>query len=1103
MKTSRGATRSIIAVGATLWAWPAAAQLWNPLDTVPRPNAILGHDTSVTMGIDPQCDNCHGAGDPRTRLDQSKYDILATLPLFRDYFVFGGFEYSGCGYAKINGGTRILPTPGAPNTSYNRVYNQIAAAEHCGSRENYLPNNGIGGCITATPNCIGDYAVIRAIMEGQLDGFDPADPWDDYSCRDPSFSSWCENCSGSQSEGGPCHYVGPEGGPLTPGTWGDVAAGLADNPELGNISTCTDGYCVNPVVFCDAGGSYQVEAALLTKLQQIQWPRWYEGNITGADVQRDLCDPVERIFNEVATEMRQCSSSRYVLPPDTGGNWCVPGQIANSACAPGSPLYNTCVCDNSNPLCQTQMVVRSDCGNILTWKARQQVAVCETYDRSQPGRFGTFFRAQPDNVVNAGGCRENVAMFFTDGYMGGTPGTTAEALSALPTYTSFGGRSNMFVFRVANVFTGDANSMMDAVTRGQITQAYLATDLVNMQVSFARVLNRVYKGVYTGAAMGTDGYGTRAAFHSFTVPGYSLGAPIGDDYLGWPARISWHEIEPDGDIVEDPIFETDWRTKANAPSSCGASRTLAGGYAATGLIGPGGNFRNGVARSVNVNPNLLDRTGDDQPDAHPALTFGRMFSNGSTRPLVVEAPRQPPEGRFAGDFFTFARANRTRPRMIYAMSNGWVHGIDAGVYRAPGANRPTYGYQKLATDYDDAAATSGAEVFRFAPIWVGDGAPGASYDVGMNDLVQQPLITGQLTAADVYYRRANGTEAFGTVLVGAQGKTGRGMFSIDVTDPCNPTVLAQWRLPANNDRASNEPTIYTVATAAAPRFRPAVIVTGGLNGSPNIYAYDIATGQRLFERGLPAGDSYPTAPVCVDATGEARATHCYVTSMSGRLIRVKLDYNGSFSRADDITPPEVNTGLVYSTSPAVFFGPDGSPNVVYGSGDFRNLTTAGGQNYVYKAIDRQARRGGDNTTAADVQYACGSPSSTRSGVITLAAGERVISPPVVAKGVVSWTTYTAQATGCAAGTGSVYAMRYDTCDEAIDNNVPPGTSPRAHSTNAGIPAQPTMHRASESLMISKSTAPSGGQAVISDVNTRGGGRPVLKRLYWRPQMDNR
>src|SRR5687768_6198619 len=81
----------------------------NPLDTVPKPNVVIGFDHSVTMGIQRDCTNCHAPGDPLTRLEVAKQDILQTLPLFKDYFVFGGFTYKGCNYAEIT--SSYLPSP--------------------------------------------------------------------------------------------------------------------------------------------------------------------------------------------------------------------------------------------------------------------------------------------------------------------------------------------------------------------------------------------------------------------------------------------------------------------------------------------------------------------------------------------------------------------------------------------------------------------------------------------------------------------------------------------------------------------------------------------------------------------------------------------------------------------------------------------------------------------------------------------------------------------------------------------------------------------------------------------------------------------------------
>jgi hypothetical protein len=105
--------------------------------------------------------------------------------------------------------------------------------------------------------------------------------------------------------------------------------------------------------------------------------------------------------------------------------------------------------------------------------------------------------------------------------------------------------------------------------------------------------------------------------------------------------------------------------------------------------------------------------------------------------------------------------------------------------------------------------------------------------------VQQNLTSGQLTAREVLLRRG-----YRTVLVGAQGGGGSGYFSLDVTDPCQASVLAEWNLPAG-DSATTDPTIYTFPSNTVPRARPAVVVTGGLGGSARLYAYDVENGARV------------------------------------------------------------------------------------------------------------------------------------------------------------------------------------------------------------------------------------------------------------------
>src|SRR5262249_1668988 len=151
-----------------------------------------------------------------------------------------------------------------------------------------------------TPNCVGDFAVIQQLMLGQLRGFDPALPWENWGCVDPALDNWCTVCDPGQVEGGPCEWYGPVAGPQAPVDWAFVASQIPTDPSLANLSACVQGWCENPVILCDAGGSYQVQAALLDKLSRMQWPRWYDGDIDPQRVRQELCDPIQQIYTEVS-----------------------------------------------------------------------------------------------------------------------------------------------------------------------------------------------------------------------------------------------------------------------------------------------------------------------------------------------------------------------------------------------------------------------------------------------------------------------------------------------------------------------------------------------------------------------------------------------------------------------------------------------------------------------------------------------------------------------------------------------------------------------------------------------------------------------------------
>src|SRR5690606_19791849 len=105
---------------------------------------------------------------------------------------------------------------------------------------------------------------------------------------------------------------------------------------------------------------------------------------------------------------------------------------------------------------------------------------------------------------------------------------------------------------------------------------------------------------------------------------------------------------------------------------------------------------------------------------------------------------------------------------------------------------------------------TGAEIMRYTPgPLLND--PYADYQYGLNDLVQQPILNGDLEAREVF----DGTQ-WRTVLAGSGGLNSRIYFTLDVTDPCSPSLIGEWRLPYPQDRASNEPRIYTVPTPSGP-----------------------------------------------------------------------------------------------------------------------------------------------------------------------------------------------------------------------------------------------------------------------------------------------
>lgn len=1020
---------------------PAEAQLWDPLESKLKPILNVALDTSATMDINYSCNNCHGSD---ARLHEVKSEVRSTMEMFQDYFVYGGYTYRGCGRAHIH--QRVPANVADPATSYANVDAMVAGAGACGRSERSVA--AAQNCLTAY--CVDEDGAGNAVITNPPMGFTPPPPPTTYS------------------------------------------------------PTCDNGAM--------AGSTLDLSAQLTTQLATLSWPRW-NGSPTGSDVTNGFCNPLRAIFSNIEVQLNACLTNPTAVWDLAGwlsnSSNCSPGTIAATACT-SSSLASTCVCDSSADGCDA-VASNSECGVPLEYRARQQVAMCEAYS-AVPGRVGRAMRDDPNNVIN-GRCRENALVMLTDSYPGVTAGFRDEADNARAVYrSSNSGEFNMFLFHVSPIwgpgYSPDLSAgMAAAMPPANGNPVYNADDSASMMDSFVRIVNRMYRGAYAGSFT-IDRYEQRMYKHSFTVP--SGPTDRGERYLGRPTRISAYQLDAAGNVTGGPIWETDWATRATgAPMNVGGNQSIC----ATGpnctltaleqqRYGSTGTFRNGVARGVNVPANSTDRNGVGGADTHPPLFWGPMLGNGASQPVVVDAPRDLPGDVSGQDFQTFAAqpAVANRARVVYVASNTFIHGIYAGSRTNRTVNAGAIGGSGLdwgpAYVYSDGGANGGREMFRYFPrSWM----PTVTNST-LNDVVQRPLITGQMVARDMHVE-TTGTvvNRFRTVLAVAQGRAGRGLATLDISNPQAPRVMAEWLLPPGNF-ASNEPMLYQFPpeNTAARRPRPVVVVTGGLGGTNNLYAYDIRTGTLLSSIGLPGGgsDSYPTEPACLDAAGRGAVTVCYVLSESGRLSRVDVNpTTGAFGPVTQINGALASDprggGRSFHTRPVAFYGADGSVNIVFGSGRATQLANPDVPNFVYKVVDPTNRLPSGTPTNSNVCTIAGAP---RSGVIPLGAGERLISPPVIAKGVVAWTTFAQGATACDSGAASLYAMDFQTC---ADVTVAGSQLPAARPIGSGIPASPTILR-SKGAVVTQTSGQLTNASTQTGVRTRGGNLSAFRPLFWRP-----
>lgn len=1093
------------------WAWAPhgtwAQTSWTPIDTKPRPNAVIALDESVTMMIDDNgCNSCHenGLAFEDTRLAIAADQIQLAFEDFRDYFIFGGFRYQGCNAPSIEG--RAVHNDADPEASYQNLMNLVESADLCDERENFWPNGATPNvCLThgGGPGCVNDRLLLEDVMD---------------ELEDDTF----------------------------PGI------DLDEEP----VGTSTD---------CYRAGATQPYVDLFDRFPEIaqgqNWLTWSDPSlISVGEANAGFCEPLYNTLVQLRTELNTCLNAPeefWDLSGITQAGICDPAVVAATLCS-GSPFDrpNSCVC-NPNPSCFNVGAPNSACGVTYGSPSRQQMAMCEMYDDTGP--FGLYMIGQGDNRAS-GGCRENVGIFFSDGHGGNTAAFRTEAFNAYDQfYSSISGASNLFLLYISNAYQFDnsARAMMGALQQvpGGM-DPFEAANLEDLQRSMSKVLNRAYAGTYTGAPAGLNDLGDALAVVGFTVPnevGGTCPSPTaapggvcaaGDDYSGFPMRVSVYELDEDGAVVGRAWDSDEAGRVANMP---GCFTELGG--TDVDALGPWGTFALGHPRTVDINPNTMERDGDTSTaDGHGALRWGDMFGFAASRPVFVGLPRDIVDSDLMGAYEAHRVNVGDRPQVIYTMGGGYVHGLHAGTAQGGFA---TFGNRRLSNPYDLGGAQGGRRVLRYKPHASLLEAPNAGYNYELNSLVAQKMMTGQLVVREVpLWNTVTSDWEFKTLLLGNQGDKGVGFFALDVTDPCNPERFSEWILPAppvvggpcTLDRdcraaphgtgsgaptdicnaagqctshvvpnASSVPEVYMVQdTGIAAGRRPSMVLTGGKGGTSTLYVVPLEENLgaprnlAMYETALPAvpDESYAAQPVCLDATGEGYITQCYAVRTDGHIFRIRF-VNGNPQPAEDVTPASVEAGRVFTTAPAVFFGADGAVNIVYGSGN-PDILAADGINHIYKFVDETNRSttpafGDPLTSDASV---CLPASTFVDGKFELRPNERLISPPIVASGVVAFSTYETVSDRCSTGNTWLYAMDFKTCTDVLVANGT-GGAPEPINVGEGISTSPVLHRASGRLFAGTSATVSGETMTSAEVEglTGNDARGIAQALYWRPILD--
>ena len=316
-----------------------------------------------------------------------------------------------------------------------------------------------------------------------------------------------------------------------------------------------------------------------------------------------------------------------------------------------------------------------------------------------------------------------------------------------------------------------------------------------------------------------------------------------------------------------------WKASENIPAA--ASRNIFTRNGTTGISFLWDNLSSAQKAALGDNSNILDflrgvRSGEVDEGGSFRNRLSLLGDIVDSSPVFIGAPDNLSYERFGWDgastYQTFRSNNASRAEMLYVGANdGMMHAFNA---------------------------STGVEQFAYVP----SAALSSMRDLASTTYTHRFIVDGSLRVGDVFQSVAGGTGSWKTVLVGSQGRGGRQVYALDVTDPANfGTTKVLWEFTDSDfGKFIGKPVFARMNNG-----RWAVLLGNGYNSDQYrafLFVIDAVTGELI--RKIDTGDCPTGETPCLsngmaditpwDDDGDGNADFAYAGDLRGNLWRFDL-----------------------------------------------------------------------------------------------------------------------------------------------------------------------------------------------------------------------